>query len=171
MVARTYVSSPRAVGTSILGTVVLEAFLVGLAPHVGLGKLNYPDLLGAFFSASLGLPTSKLWLVAGWSIFFVGGIAWALIYASCVYDRLPGPGWLQGLTYSGLGVFLISSLVFFPLISLIHRIAHSGQAQVPGIFGLGFSGGRVVLANFLGHCIFGLVVGVLYRRRLVFGMS
>jgi len=168
MVGRSYVFTSRAVGAGIVGTVVLWLFLAGSAPLLGLGKLDYPRLLGTFLSGVLDLPTSKLWFLAGSLLFLVGGIAWALIYASYLCDRLLGPGWLQGLTYGGLGVFLVSSLLFFPLMSLAHPLVRSGQMPAPGFFGLGLSGSRVALANFLGHCLFGIVMGVIYRRRLVF---
>ena len=158
----------RALAAGVLGAVCLEAFLAGLAPWLGLPKLDCVRLLGTLFSTSFVFPASRPWLIPGWVYFLAGGIAWALIYASYFSDRLPGPGWLQGLAYGGLGVFLISSLVFFPLLGVIHPEVRAGRAPAPGLFGMGLFGGRGVLANFLGHCVFGLIVGVLYRRRLVF---
>ena len=92
----------------------------------------------------------------------------ALVYAFYVYGRIPGPGWLQRLIYGGVGIFLISSLVFFPLLNWIHPLVRANQMPAPGIFGLGLGGGLIVWANFLGHSVFGFILGVLYRRHLVF---
>ena len=158
----------RAAGAGVLGAATLQLFLAGPAPLLGLKNVDYPALLGTFFSASFGQPQNEVWILAGWLLLLAGGIVWALIYAYRFCNRLPGPGWLQGLTYGGLGVFLVSSLLFFPLMGFLHPLARSGQIPSPGLFGVGLSGERVAVANFLGHCLFGIVVGAVYRRRLVF---
>jgi hypothetical protein len=95
-------------------------------------------------------------------------MGWALVYAFYIHGRLPGPGWLQGLLSVGMGGFLISSLVVLPVLGWIHPLARAARIPAPGVFGLGFVSGRAVVGNLLGHCLYGLTLGILYRRRLIF---
>jgi len=147
----------------------MGAFLLGLAPHLGLGKLDYPHLLGSCIWGwvGFGFPADGLLILLGWVVFFLGGVIWALVYACYVYPRLPFPGWLQGLIY-GVGVFLVTSLILFPLLSEVHPLVRSGQMEAPGAFGIGLAGHGIVLANLFAHSLFGLFLGVVYQRRLVF---
>ena len=159
----------RAILAGLSAAAVLGLWLGWLAPRLGLGKLDSPHLLGTYLLGGFGFPEGKLVVLCGWLLFALGGIVWALIYASYICDRLLGPGWLQGLTYAGVGVFLVTSLLILPVIGLVHPLVRAGRMPAPGLLGLGLSGGRVVLANFLGHCLF--ILGILYRRRLVFSSS
>lgn len=158
----------RAIAGGLLGTLVFGLFAGELAPRLGLEKLNYPYLLGTLIAGGFGFTENTFWILVGWLLFALGGAGWALIYAFYIYHRLPVPGWFQGLLYGGAGVFLISSFLFFPMLSWIHPLVRAQQIPAPGIFGLGLDGKSIVLVNFLGHCLFGFILGIIYRRRFVF---
>lgn len=153
-----------AVVAGLLSSAAAGLFLVFLAPTLGLVKVDFPYLLGR-----LWYPEGKLTLVGGWGLFLLGGVFWAFIYASYLHDRLPGPGWLQGCIY-GVGLFLLTSLLVFPLMSL-HPLVREQKLLAPGFFGLGLSGWKAALSNFLGHCLYGLLLGRIYRRKLIFFSS
>lgn len=163
-----YLSLSRAIAGGVAGTVALAVFCVNLAPRIGLGQFDFPYVLAALPARFLGPLDGVPALVIGWLLLIAGGIALALVYASYVYDRLPGPYWLQGLAYGGFGVFLVCSFGFLPLIGLVHRLVPAGQAVEPKVFGSALLVAGIALTNFIGHCMFGIVVGLLYRRRLVF---
>lgn len=163
-----YLSLPRAIAGGVAGTAALTVFCVNLAPWIGLRRLDFPHLLATLPARFLGPLDGLPALVVGWLLLIGGGIAFTLVYAFYVYDRLPGPYWFQGLAYGGFGVFLVCSFGFFPLIGLVHPLVPAGEAAEPGGFGSALSVDRITLANFIGHCMFGIIVGLLYRRRLVF---
>ena len=100
----------------------------------------------------------------GWVRLPAGGIAWASVYAYYFPGRLPGRGRLRGAAYGGIGAFLISSLLFFRARGANHPEIRVGHAPASGLWGRGLSGGRGALADLAGDCVWGFIVGVLYRR-------
>jgi hypothetical protein len=159
-----YVDTRRAVGGGLFGAVILGLFLRSLAAPLGLEKLDYPKLVGTYLLALFRLQNGLAADIVGWVLFAVWGVVCGLVYALYVSDRLAGPGWLQGLIYSGAGLFAISCL-FLPLIGYAYSLLNAVpiRPDAPDVFA-----GQLVLANFLGHCLFGLMLGLVYRRRLVF---
>lgn len=157
--------TPLAIISGLVGSLAAGLFLVLLSPTLGLAKIDYPYLLG-----QLWYPEGKLSFVAGWVLFLLGGILCSLFYAYYLHDRLPGPGWLQGLIYGGIDLFLLSSVIVFPLMGL-HPLVQEGKVLAPGFFAFHLSGWRAVLTNFLGHCLYGLLLGRIYKRKLMFSSS
>lgn len=151
-----------AVVAGLLAALAAGLFLGTLAPALGLVQIDYPRLLG-----QLGFPEGRLAIIYGWGVFLLGGVGAAWVYAYYLYDRLPGPGWLQGLLFGGIGLFLFSSLAILPLFDL-HPLAREGRLAAPGLFALRLTGWKALLANFLGHCLYGLLLGRIYRRKLIF---
>ena len=158
----------RAMAGGLLGTLAFGLFARELAPRLGLEKLDYPYLLGTLIAEVPGFTESRVWILVGWLIFALGGVGWALVYAFYVYERIPVPGWFQGLMYGGAGLFLISSLLFFPALGWIRPLVRVKRLSAPGLFGLGLDGKLIALTNFLGHCLYGFILGIIYRRRFVF---
>ena len=154
-----------AVVAGFLSSLAAGLFLVFLAPALRLSKIDYPYLLG-----QLEVPEGKLSVMLGWLLFLLGGVLWALFYAHYLHNHLPGPGWLQGLTYGGIGIFLLSSVVVFPLMGL-HPWVEAGKLAAPGFFAFGLSGWKAVFTTFLGHCLYGILLGRIYRRHLIFSSS
>lgn len=77
------------------------------------------------------------------------GLVWAMAYGYDGAPRLNGPNWLKGMIFS-LGPFLLSILVFFPLMDA-------------GIFGKDLGAGPLpVIGNLILHLIYGAVLGSLY---------
>lgn len=156
---------PLAIVAGALSSVACGIFFVFLSPALGLRRVDYPYLLG-----QLEYPEGTLSVALGWLVFVFGGIAFALLYANYLHDRLPSPNWLQGLLFGGLGIFVVSSVVFFPLMGF-HPLVRSGKLPAPGFFGFGLSGWAAVLTNFLGHCLYGVTLGGIYRRKFMFSSS
>lgn len=157
--------TPLAVVAGLLSSLAAGLFLVFLAPALGLSRFDYPYLLG-----QLEYPEGKLSIILGWLLFLLGGVLCAFCYAYYLHDRLPGPGWLQGLVFGGIAAFLVSSLVVFPLMGL-YPLVRERKLSAPGFFALGLSGWNAVFTNFLGHCLYGLLLGRIYRRKLIFSSS
>ncbi len=84
---------------------------------------------------------------------FVLGVAFAMAYAKGV-DRLPGHNnWKSGLTF-GLALWLLSAVVFFPVVGA-------------GFFGMGLGAGILPVAGSLVlHMAYGLTLGTVYSPAL-----
>lgn len=84
---------------------------------------------------------------------FVLGVAFAMAYAKSV-DRLPGHNnWKSGLTF-GLALWLLSAVVFFPVVGA-------------GFFGMGLGAGILPVAGSLVlHMAYGLTLGTVYSPAL-----
>ncbi len=154
-----------AFGAGVTASAAAGVFFVFVSPALGLCRIDYPHMLG-----QLEYPEGALSVALGWLVFVLGGIAFALLYANYLHDRLPGPNWLQGLFYGGFAIFMVSSVVFFPLMAF-HPSVRSGKLPAPGFFGFGLSGWVAVLTNFLGHCLYGVTLGAIYRRKIIYSSS
>lgn len=79
------------------------------------------------------------------------GIFLALPFAwPVVYNRLPGAGWLKGLTYG---------FVLWVAISIIAFVAAAGGAVIFQQFKMSGVG---VISGIFGHLVYGFFLGVLY---------
>ena len=83
--------------------------------------------------------------MAGYFLFFVGGVILALVYVALFHDRLPGSSWKRGL--------------FFAFVMWLA----TGAALAP-LFGMGFFMGSVVMAlgTLMTYMLYGGVLGYLY---------
>src|SRR5579884_2612071 len=104
------VDQPRAIATGLFAALVVGLLLSGLAQPLGLEQLDSPPVLGAYIARAVNLPEGIVALALGWSLVGVWGAACSLIFARYFSDRLVGPGWLQGMIYSGAVLFVISLL-------------------------------------------------------------
>jgi hypothetical protein len=87
--------------------------------------------------------------IAAFSVNLLAGLAWALVYARFVEERLPGPGWRRGMLFS-IVPWLLSLVVFFPLVGA-------------GFFGAGLNAGPLpALGNLVLHLLYGAVLGTVY---------
>jgi hypothetical protein len=133
----------RAVLAGAIGTGVLTALWL-VEPSVGLPSIAVGQILSSAMSVSVA------WLhvgvAGGWLIHLVAGVLLALLYASELDHRLPGPPAVRGALYGTL-VFVVAQLVFMPLVGA-------------GVF----SRGDVALlaGSLLGHLAYGVVTGWIY---------
>lgn len=133
----------KAVAGGVIGTLVMTAVGVYLAPMMGMPAMNPADMLAMKMGGSSAL---------GWMGHLMIGIVLGLIYAKVALGRLPGPPFLQGALFA-LAPWLMAQLVVMPMMGM----------------GL-FSGSmQLALGSLLGHLIYGAVLGGVVGPRLAPG--
>lgn len=137
----------RAIAGGVLGTLVMSAVGVWVAPSMGIPRMNPADMLAGEMGGSL---------VLGWAGHLMIGMTLALIYAFAA-PALAGPPWLRGALY-GLAPFLLAQLAVMPMM------------------GMPLFGGSVAAAmgSLIGHLIYGSIVGAVYgpvRRTAAHGQT
>lgn len=124
----------RAIVAGIIGTAVMTAVGLWVAPLMGMPAMNPAEMLAE--------PMGSMAL--GWIAHFMIGTILALIYA-VVAPWLPGAPALRGALY-GIAPFLVAQVVVTPMM------------------GMPVFSGSVVMAmgSLIGHLIYGAVVGGVY---------
>ena len=127
-------SMTRAMLAGFVATLAMT-FLGFAASRIGMPFLNWAKTLGQSTGGSM----------AGYFLFFVGGVILALVYVTLFHDRLPGSSWKRGL--------------FFAFVMWLA----TGAALAP-LFGMGFFMGSVVMAlgTLMTYMLYGGVLGYLY---------
>lgn len=136
-------NATRAIAAGLIGTASMTALLL-VEPSVGLPAIA----IGQILSTALGLASAYLTIgpAVGWSIHFLVGVAFALVYAGVFDQRLPGGALARGAIY-GVLVFVLAQLVFMPLVG-------------GGVFSRGDP--QMIAGSLLGHLVYGGVVGWIY---------
>jgi uncharacterized membrane protein YagU involved in acid resistance len=125
----------RAVLAGIIGTVVMTAVGLWVAPLMGMPPMNPAEMLAAAMGGSL---------VLGWIGHFMIGITLAIGYA-LVAPWLAGPPLVRGALY-GIAPFLLAQIVVMPMMGMPV-----------------FSGSAVMaMGSLIGHLVYGGVVGGVY---------
>ena len=123
----------RVVGAGVMGTLVMTAIGVWMAPMMGLPRMNPAEMLA-----------SKMGGVAtlGWIGHLMIGSMLALIYAAFAASRLPGPAPVRGALFS-IAPWLLAQTVVMPMM------------------GMPLFSGSIPLAmgSLVGHLAYGAVVG------------
>lgn len=125
----------RAILAGIIGTAVMTAVGLWVAPLMGMPPMNPAEMLAGAMGGSL---------VLGWIGHFMIGTILAIGYA-LVAPWLAGPPMLRGALY-GIAPFLLAQIVVMPMM------------------GMPVFSGSVVMAmgSFIGHLVYGGVVGGVY---------
>jgi hypothetical protein len=88
-------------------------------------------------------------LYAATAIFFLGGLAWALLFALFFDSRLTGTSVQRGIKFA-LIPWAVSLLVFMPLVG-------------GGFLGMGLGAGPLpIVGNLILHALYGLVLGAVW---------
>jgi uncharacterized membrane protein YagU involved in acid resistance len=124
----------RVFAAGVLGTLVMTAVGVFVAPLVGMPPMNPADMLASQMGGVSAL---------GWAGHLMIGIVLALIYAKLVFGRLPGPGVLQGTLYS-IAPWLMAQLIVMPMMGMP---VFSGSP-------------RMAVGSLVGHLMYGAVLGI-----------
>jgi hypothetical protein len=125
----------RAILAGIIGTVVMTAVGLWIAPLMGMPAMNPAEMLAAAMGGSL---------VLGWIGHFMIGITLAIGYA-LVAPWLAGPPVVRGALY-GIAPFLLAQIVVMPMMGMPL-----------------FSGSAVMaMGSLIGHLVYGGVVGGVY---------
>lgn len=125
----------KAVVAGLVGTAVMTAVGLWVAPLMGMPRMNPADMLAG---AMGGNP------LLGWVAHFMIGSILAVIYAM-VAPALPGPPAVRGALYS-LAPWLVAMSVMMPMMGM------------PAFGGSGV----VATGSLIGHLVYGLVVGAMY---------
>jgi uncharacterized membrane protein YagU involved in acid resistance len=129
------VKTGRAVAAGIIGTAVMTAVGLWMAPLMGIPPMNPAQMLAGAMGGSL---------VLGWMAHFMIGVILAVGYA-VLAPRLPGAPALRGALYA-IAPFLMAQLLVMPMMGMPV-----------------FSGSAVMaMGSLIGHLVYGAVVGQVY---------
>lgn len=143
----------------LFATVVLTTLLAA-SQGFGFTRMNVPFLLGSMLTPNRD--RAKLY---GIGLHFLNGILFAWLYL-VAFQFWQGATWWKGLIFGCVhGAFLLT--IFVTLLPSIHpRMANEQQGptvlkqlEPPGFLGLHY-GRRTPLSIFVGHVIFGLILGI-----------
>jgi uncharacterized membrane protein YagU involved in acid resistance len=125
----------RAVIAGVIGTAVMTAVGLWIAPLMGMPPMNPAEMLAGAMGGMMAL---------GWIAHFMIGTVLAVIYAFTA-PWLPGPPVLRGALY-GIAPFLVAQIAVMPMMGMPV-----------------FSGSAVMaMGSLIGHLIYGGVVGGVY---------
>ncbi len=127
----------RAVVAGLVGTVVMTAIGLWVAPLMGIPRMNPAEMLAGAMGGSALL---------GWVGHFMIGSILAVIYAA-VAPALPGAPPVRGALY-GLAPWLVAMVMIMPMMGMP---AFGGAAAV-------------AMGSLIGHLVYGAVVGAIYGR-------
>ena len=125
----------RAVAAGILGTLVMTAVGLFVAPMMGIPKMNPADMLAMQMGGNVAL---------GWAGHLMIGTTLAIIY-SLVQSRIPGAPAVRGAIFS-LAPWAMAMLVVMPMMGM-------------PVFG---GAASAAIGSLIGHIAYGVVVGSVY---------
>jgi uncharacterized membrane protein YagU involved in acid resistance len=129
----------KVVGAGVIGTLVMTAVGLWVAPMMGIPAMNPAEMLAGQMGGSLAL---------GWMGHLMIGVLLAVIYAVVAAGRLPGPPLVQGAIFS-LAPWLMAQLAVMPMM------------------GMPLFSGSVAMAmgSLIGHLVYGAVIGAVIGNR------
>ena len=130
----------KAILAGIIGTLVMTAVGVWMAPLMGIPRMNPAEMLAGQMGGSIAI---------GWAAHLMIGSILAVIYAA-ISSRLPGPFALRGALYS-LAPFLMAQVVVMPMMGMP---LFSGSVPM-------------AMGSLIGHLIYGAVIGAAYGNATV----
>lgn len=133
----------RALGAGATATAVMTALWL-VEPSIGLPRIAVGHMLSTAMSVSVAH-----WgpgAAGGWIVHLLVGMGLALVYAWAFAGRLHARPLVSGAIY-GIAVFLLSELVFMPLVGA-------------GLFARGDF--ELLAGSLLGNVVYGLVLGWIY---------
>lgn len=125
----------RAAIGGLIGTLVMTAVGLWIAPLMGMPRMNPADMLAGAMGGSALL---------GWTGHLTIGVVLALIYA-VVAPKLPGAPPVRGALY-GLAPWIVAMVVVMPMMGM-------------PVFG---GGTPPALGSLVGHLVYGAIVGAIY---------
>ena len=125
----------RAVLAGLIGTFVMTAVGVWVAPIMGIPRMNPAQMLAGSIGGNLAL---------GWIGHLMIGVILAIVYA-LVASALPGRPAVRGALY-GIAPFLMAQIIVIPMMGMP---LFSGSAPL-------------AIGSLLGHLVYGGIVGGVY---------
>lgn len=134
----------RVVGAGVVGTLVMTAVGLWIAPVMGLPKMNPAEMLAGTMGGVA---------IVGWMGHLMIGSVLALFYATLAASRLPGPPAARGAVFS-LAPWLMAQTMVMPMMGMPL-----------------FSGSMpMAMGSLVGHLIYGVVVGGMIGEPRVAGV-
>ncbi len=127
----------RAVVGGLVGTLIMTAIGLWVAPMMGIPRMNPADMLAGAMGGSTLL---------GWAGHLMIGTILALIYA-VVARRLPGPPPVRGALY-GLAPWILAMLIVLPMMGM-------------PVFG---GAAATAMGSLIGHLVYGATLGAIYGQ-------
>lgn len=138
------INIPKTFLAGLTATGVMSIFMIA-APLIGMPHVKIGVFLGAIAGGIKAV---------GWIIHFLIGIGFAFLYARFVNNSLPVENNIaRGVIY-GIGVFLFAQMVLFTFAFLNWLSVDLMQDMALSVF-----------VNFLGHLIYGAVLGTFYPKK------
>ncbi|MDG5766243.1 hypothetical protein QA596_02110 [Balneolales bacterium ANBcel1] len=138
----------RTIVSGFIATFVMSmtAFLLG---GLGLPVLDIGYIIeGSFNHVHLNQPYNIVW---GNAAYFMGGILMALVWVVYLHQRIPLHWFFQGVIY-GVIISVVAGLILSPLVAL-------AAGDTVGLFYTDtWVPGRILLAGFIMHLVYGLVL-------------
>ncbi|MDX2262459.1 MAG: DUF6789 family protein [Gemmatimonadales bacterium] len=125
----------RAVVAGAVGTAVMTAVGLWVAPMMGIPRMNPAEMLAGQMGGNVLL---------GWMAHAMIGVVLAVGYA-VVAERLPGAGAVRGALFA-IAPWLMAMLVMMPMMGM-------------PIFGGAVAAG---MGSLIGHLVYGAVLGTIY---------
>lgn len=125
----------KAIVAGLVGTAVLSAMGLWVAPMMGLPQGNPAAMLAAQMGDNM---------MVGWLAHFMIGSLLAVLYAM-VARSIPGPFAVRGMLFS-LAPWLVAMVVMMPMMGMP---MFGGEAPV-------------AIVSLIGHLVYGAVVGAIY---------
>jgi len=123
----------RVLAAGVLGTLVMSAVGLYVAPLMGMPPMNPADMLASRMGGVSAL---------GWAGHLMIGVVLAVAYSRLAFGRLPGPSVLQGALFS-LAPWLMAQLIVMPMMGMP---LFSGSPMLAG-------------GSLVGHLAYGAVLG------------
>ncbi len=134
---------------ALCGSAAILATMYVVMPALGLPRLDFAAVTGGWVGA-----TGQYAKAVGVTIFVLGGIGWAYLYA-----RFWPYHSIRGAAGFALIPFALSCMAVLPNLNQFRIQLY----PVPGFLFVKVGGANAVLANAIEHFVFALALGFLYR--------
>jgi hypothetical protein len=124
------------------------------------------DLVYVLGTMITGRTNTLTWWLIGMSLHAGVGAIWAIFYSYFFWSEFDWSPTVQGLVFS-LGPAVLAGLIMVPQMGFMHELILHGQLPYPGVFGHRFGWGGP-LGIIVGHLVYGITMGSLYRRPVGF---
>lgn len=135
---------PKALLAGILATIAMTLMMFA-GPMMGFPEMNVPAMLAGF----MGIPVAF-----GWIAHFMIGSILAVAYAGMFSRILPGQYWMRGAIYSLIPWFMAQVIVN----PMMGAGVFATNTPMPLM---------MVMGSLVGHLVYGLVLGAVYRPQSV----
>ena len=146
----------KAVLAGVLGAIAMEVTLYGL------GRIGLPsvDMVADLSSAAFPHQEPYALVTAGAAHLSIG-VCWTIFYGYFFWARLKWPPPLQGLVFSVIPA-LLAIFIVYPQLELMRRGPAVVTIDVKAL--LAPLRTLTIFGLLIGHAVFGLVIGAIYRR-------